>query len=106
MEYLITLPEAAKVLRYEGDKAEINARKWLYKHGLKQFATGKYVREQFEEVLSKRGNRCLTSEKEGNTIMSEGRCVWGRKPSLSKSNLRDLINLQKQENMSLSLNRT
>ena len=103
---IITLQEAAKVLRYEGDKAEVNARKWLYKHGLKQFATGKYVREQFEELLEERGNRCLTYEREGSTTTSGGRCVWGRKPSLSKSNLRDLINSQIQKSMSPSLSQT
>lgn len=103
---IITLHEVADILRYEGEGAEKKARKWLYKYGLKQFATGKYVREQFEEVLQKRGRRCLTYESEGKSTMSEGRCVWEKKPTLSKSKVRDLINLRMQENMSPSLSQT
>lgn len=103
---IITLHEVADILRYEGDGAEKKARKWLYKYGLKQFATGKYIREQFEELLEERGRRCLTSENGGSATMSGGRCVWEKKPTLSKNKVRDLISLRMQENMSPSLNRT
>ena len=103
---IITLPEVAHILRYEGEGAEKKARKWLYKYGLKQFATGKYVREQFEELLQERGKRCLTSENGDKSTTSEGRCVWVKKPTLSKNKVRDLINLRMQESMSPSLNQT
>ena len=100
MEYLITLPEAAKVLRYEGDKAELNARKWLYKHGLKQFATGKYVREQFEALLNERGKGCLTYGKGESFTTSGERYVWETKQSKSKKGLLDFANQVMQKNMS------
>ena len=103
---IITLHEVADILRYEGEGAETKARRWLYKYGLKQFATGKYVREQFEEVLQERGKRCLTYESEGKSTTSGGRCVWVKKPILSKNKVRDLINLRMQENMSPSLSQT
>jgi hypothetical protein len=99
---IITLHEVADILRYEGDGAEKKARKWLYKYGLKQFATGKNIREQFEELLEERGKRCLISENGGSATMSGGRCVWAKKPLSSKNSLLDLTNLKMRESMSVN----
>jgi hypothetical protein len=94
--YLITLDEVMEILR---EQHKIKARKWLYNHGLHQFSRGKYVREQFEQLLNKRGEECLTSGKEDKSTTSGARCVWAKRPLMSKSNLRDLINSKMQENM-------
>ena len=100
--FLITLSEIAEVLCYDGDKAESRARKWLYKHGLKQFTTGKYVREQFEELLKEREKKCLQSENEGSFTTSEGRFVWETKRLKSPSALLDFANQAMQKNMSVA----
>lgn len=51
-DYLITLDEIMEILR---ENEKLKARKWLYRHGLSQFSRGKYVREQFESIIEKRG---------------------------------------------------
>ena len=95
-DYLITLDEIMEILRE--DKKQ-NVRKWLCRHGLNQFSRGKYVREQFEQVLSERGEKCLTSENEGKSITSGERCVWVKRPLMSKNTLRGLVSSVKQEIM-------
>ena len=95
-DYLITLDEIMEILR---ENKKLNARKWLYRHGLNQFSRGKYVREQFEQVLNERGEKCLTLENEAKSITSGERCVWEKKPLMSKSNLRGLISSKMQESM-------
>ena len=99
-DYLITLDEIMEILR---EDQKLKARKWLYRHGLSQFSRGKYVREQVEQVLNERGEKCLTLENEGNSTTSGERCVWAKKPLMSKSNLRDLISSKMQESMQANL---
>lgn len=101
-EFLITLPEIAQVLKYTGDRAELHARKWLYKHGLKQFTTGRYVREQFEELLKERKKKCLQSENAGSFTTSEGQFVWETRQSKSQKGLLDFANQAMQKNMSVA----
>ena len=95
-DYLITLDEIMEILR---EDKKLNARKWLYRHGLNQFSRGKHVREQFEQVLNERGEKCLTSENEDKSITSGERCVWVKRPLMSKNNLRGLISSKMQESM-------
>jgi hypothetical protein len=95
-DYLITLDEIMEILR---EDEKLKARKWLYRHGLSQFSRGKYVREQFESIIEKRGEKCLTLENEDKSITSGERCVWAKKPLMSKSNLRGLISSKMQESM-------
>ena len=94
--YLITLDEIMEILR---ENEKLKARKWLYRHGLSQFSRGKYVREQFEQVLNERGEKCLQLESGESSITSGERCVWGKKPLMSKNNLRGLISSKMQESM-------
>ena len=98
-DYLITLDEIMEILR---EDEKLKARKWLYRHGLSQFSRGKYVREQVEHVLNEREEKCLTSENEGSSITSGVRSVWGKKPLMSKNNLRALISAKMQESMQAS----
>ena len=95
---IITLHEVADILRYEGDGAEKKARKWLYKYGLKQFATGKYIREQFEELLEERGKRCLTSENVAKCTTSGERYEWGTRRLKSQKGLLDFAKQAMQKN--------
>lgn len=105
-DFLITLPEVAQALRYEGDRAKINARKWLYKHGLKQFATGKYVREQVENILEEKGKKCYITDNAAKRGTSAAVFAWENAPSKSQKDLLGLISLKMQESMEANLNRT
>ena len=98
-DYLITLDEIMEILR---EDEKLKARKWLYRHGLSQFSRGKYIREQFESVLEKRGEKCLQQENEGSSTTSGERSVWEKRPTMLKNNLRDLINSKMQESMQAS----
>lgn len=98
-KYLMSIEEIAQILQYSGERAIRRTHDWLLSRGVHQFRRGGlYSREVILALLRKESEKCIL-EKEGNSIMSPEKFVWGTKRPLSKSTARDILNSKMRESM-------